>query len=51
VVILTGAPNAFSVGFDLKAVDSWPSETDDLNRRYRAYGGCGGARPGSRCRR
>ena len=29
----------FSAGFDLKAVDSWPSETDDLKRRYRAYGG------------
>jgi len=39
VVVLTGAPNAFSAGFDLKAVDSWPSETDDLKRRYRAYGG------------
>ena len=23
----------------MKAVDSWPSETDDLKRRYRAYGG------------
>ena len=39
VVILSGAPNAFSAGFDLKAVDSWPSETDDLKRRYRAFGG------------
>ena len=39
VVVLAGAPNAFSAGFDLKAVDSWPSETDDLKRRYRAYGG------------
>ena len=39
VVILAGAPNAFSAGLDLKAVDSWPSETDDLKRRYRAYGG------------
>ena len=38
-VILTGAPNAFSVGFDLKATDSWPSESDELKRRYRAYGG------------
>ena len=39
VVVLTGSPNAFSAGFDLKAVDSWPSETDDLKRRYRAFGG------------
>jgi enoyl-CoA hydratase len=39
VVVLTGAPNAFSAGFDLKAKNSWPSETDDLKRRYRAYGG------------
>ena len=38
-VILAGAPNAFSAGFDLKATDSWRSETDDLKRRYRAYGG------------
>ena len=38
-VVLTGAPNAFSAGFDLKAVDSRPSETDDLKRWYRAYGG------------
>ena len=38
-VVLTGAPNAFSAGFDLKAVDSWPSETDDLKRQYRAYSG------------
>jgi len=38
-VILTGAPNAFSAGFDLKATDSWPSESDELKRRYRAYGG------------
>ena len=38
-VILTGASNGFSAGFDLKAVDSWPSETDDLKRRQRAYGG------------
>lgn len=38
-VILAGAPNAFSAGFDLKATDSWTSETDDLKRRYRAYGG------------
>ena len=39
VVILAGASNAFSAGFDLKAADSWPSETDDLKRRQRAYGG------------
>jgi enoyl-CoA hydratase len=39
VVVLAGVPNAFSAGFDLKAADSWPSETDDLKRRYRAYGG------------
>jgi enoyl-CoA hydratase len=39
VVVLAAAPNAFSAGFDLKAVDSWPSENDDLKRRYRAYGG------------
>ena len=38
-VILAGAPNAFSAGFDLKATDSWPSESDELKRRYRAYGG------------
>ena len=38
-VVLAGAPNAFSAGFDLKAADSWPSETDDLKRRQRAYGG------------
>jgi enoyl-CoA hydratase len=38
-VVLAGAPNAFSAGFDLKATDSWPSETDDLKRRHRAYGG------------
>ncbi len=38
-VVLAGAPNAFSAGFDLKATDGWPSETDDLKRRHRAYGG------------
>jgi enoyl-CoA hydratase len=38
-VILAGAPNAFSAGFDLKATDSWPSENDEVKRRYRAYGG------------
>ncbi len=38
-VVLAGAPNAFSAGFDLKATDSWRSETDDLKRRQRAYGG------------
>jgi enoyl-CoA hydratase/carnithine racemase len=38
-VVLAGAPNAFSAGFDLKATDSWNSETDDLKRRHRAYGG------------
>ena len=38
-VILTGAPDAFSAGFDLKAADSWPSESDELKRRYRAYRG------------
>ncbi|MBM3491156.1 MAG: enoyl-CoA hydratase/isomerase family protein [Alphaproteobacteria bacterium] len=38
-VVLAGAANGFSAGFDLKATDSWPSETDDLKRRHRAYGG------------
>lgn len=38
-VVLAGARNAFSAGFDLKAPDSWPSETGDLKRRQRAYGG------------
>ena len=50
-VILTGAPNAFSAGFDLKATNSWPSRADELKRRYRAYAGCGCAKPGRRCRR
>jgi enoyl-CoA hydratase len=39
VVVLAGAANAFSAGFDLKAADSWHSESDDLKRRQRAYGG------------
>jgi enoyl-CoA hydratase len=38
-VVLAGAPDAFSAGFDLKATDGWTSETDDLRRRHRAYGG------------
>ena len=38
-VVLSGAPNGFSAGFDLKATDGWTSETDDLRRRQRAYGG------------
>ncbi|MEZ5819059.1 MAG: enoyl-CoA hydratase/isomerase family protein [Hyphomicrobiaceae bacterium] len=38
-VVLSGAPNAFSAGFDLKATDGWTSETDDLKRRHRAYAG------------
>ena len=38
-VVLSGAPDAFSAGFDLKATDGWTSETDDLKRRQRAYGG------------
>ena len=38
-VVLAGAPKAFSAGFDLKATDGWTSETDDLKRRQRAYGG------------
>ena len=38
-VVLTGAPNAFSAGFDLKATDGWPTEKDDLKRRHRAYNG------------
>lgn len=38
-VVLAGAPNAFSAGFDLKATDGWTSETDDLKRRHRAYAG------------
>src|SRR5262249_3813536 len=39
VVILSGARNAFSAGFDLKATDGWISEKDDLKRRQRAYAG------------
>ncbi len=39
VVVLSGAPNGFSAGFDLKATDSWTTEADDLKRRHRAYGG------------
>lgn len=39
VVILSGALNAFSAGFDLKATDGWTSEKDDLKRRHRAYAG------------
>ncbi len=31
-MVLAGAPNAFSAGFDLKATDGWTSETDDLKR-------------------
>lgn len=38
-VVLAGAPNAFSAGFDLKAKDGWPTEKDDLKRRHRAYNG------------
>jgi enoyl-CoA hydratase len=38
-VILTGAPNAFSAGFDLKPPACGPCEPDELKRRYRAYGG------------
>ena len=38
-VVLAGAANGFSAGFDLKATDSWTTETDDLRRRQRAYGG------------
>ncbi|MGE0699465.1 MAG: enoyl-CoA hydratase/isomerase family protein, partial [Hyphomicrobiaceae bacterium] len=38
-VVLAGAPNAFSAGFDLKATDGWPSAKDDLERRHRAYNG------------
>ena len=38
-VVLAGAANAFSAGFDLKATDGWTSETDDVKRRYRAFGG------------
>jgi enoyl-CoA hydratase/carnithine racemase len=38
-VVLSGAPNAFSAGFDLKATDGWPTEKDDLKRRHRAYNG------------
>ena len=50
-VVLAGAPNGFSAGFDLKATDGWTSETDDLKRRQRAYAACASARPGKRCRR
>jgi len=38
-VVLAGAANGFSAGFDLKAADSWHAESDDLRRRYRAYAG------------
>ncbi|HRD77026.1 MAG TPA: enoyl-CoA hydratase/isomerase family protein [Hyphomicrobiaceae bacterium] len=38
-VVLAGAAQAFSAGFDLKATESWPSESDELKRRHRAYGG------------
>ena len=38
-VVLAGAPNAFSAGFDLKATEGWPTEKDDLKRRHRAYNG------------
>jgi enoyl-CoA hydratase/carnithine racemase len=38
-VVLAGAPNGFSAGFDLKATDSWTADTDDLRRRQRAYAG------------
>jgi len=38
-VVLAGAGNGFSAGFDLKDREGWPSETDDLKRRQRAYGG------------
>jgi enoyl-CoA hydratase/carnithine racemase len=38
-VVVAGAPNAFSAGFDLKATDGWPTEKDDLKRRHRAYNG------------
>jgi len=38
-IVLAGAPNAFSAGFDLKATEGWPSEPDDLRRRHRAYNG------------
>ena len=27
-VVLAGAPNAFSAGFDLKATDGWPSANE-----------------------
>jgi enoyl-CoA hydratase len=39
VVILSGAQDAFSAGFDLKATDGWITEKDDLKRRQRAYAG------------
>jgi enoyl-CoA hydratase len=39
IVILSGAPNGFSAGFDLKATDNWITEPDDLKRRQRAFGG------------
>jgi enoyl-CoA hydratase len=38
-VVLAGAPNGFSAGFDLKATDGWITEKDDLKRRQRAYAG------------
>jgi enoyl-CoA hydratase/carnithine racemase len=38
-VVLAGADQAFSAGFDLKATDGWTAETDEVRRRYGAYGG------------
>ncbi len=38
VVVLSGAANGFSAGFDLKA-KNWIGEADDLVRRHHAYGG------------
>ena len=50
-VVLAGAPNAFSAGFDLKATDSWPSETDDLSADTVRTAGYDCAGCGSRYRR
>jgi enoyl-CoA hydratase len=34
-----GASNAFSARFDLTATDNWITETDEVKRRQRAFGG------------
>lgn len=38
VIVLAGAANGFSAGFDLKSAN-WIGEPDEVKRRYHAYGG------------